>query len=698
MAIVENFKKLFINTVPTTQTTYTTAISEPARSTEKLKILPVTVGVHHSTPDLLDNHSIHSSFLSSQEDGISANDYIMTAETTTSEFIQESSISFDANLNDFYPDLPSNYKLVCTLGEGAFSTVYKAIDIDNNTTVAIKIIEKANLSAKQFHNIKNEIQIMKRLDHPNLLKLVDSIDTLDHCFLVLEHCDGGEIFNKIIEYTYFSEELSIHVFKQLLSAIEELHKLNIVHRDIKPENLLFKKIPYFPRSKETFKKSLRRSDDENKADEGEFKPNIGGGTIGSIRLADFGLAKQLVDDVNDVHLKTPCGTAGYTAPEVITCNTRHFLLKKSKNYYSKSVDIWSLGCFLYTILCGFPPFYDDDSNNLTIKILKGDFVFLRPWWDEISTDAKDLISRMLTINPDARITIDEIWRHPWLQSENKQSLPEPKEPTHYFETKSYEVYHVEENTMAATVLAGGAVACGQAMDSPRANAIRKVFDNPAMTEENLVAAHDVGDLSEISEEDADKEEEEEEGEEEEEDQGDSSSEENDDDDEEESPDPQDQQPQHVGYLRTPYPKAMNEMFDDDDAEEEDEVEEDDEVDEVSELGQKLTNIKTRARGRSSSSNKIKKHHESLFAPQYLEPDQYLSTTTTNSSIESSGFDMENHTRSSSIISGINGESITFNLNLNDSNLLSRRKSSKKNSDVSNGMGPASGLQQSCQCA
>lgn len=291
--------------------------------------------------------------------------------------------------DSIYPDLPSNYKLLNVLGEGAFSVVYKGFDSKTGKTVAIKVINKTDLNQKQLNNIKNEILIMKRLKHPNILKLIDAHNSVENCFLILEYCDGGEIFNKIIEYTYFSEDLSRHVFMQLLASIEYLHLKNIVHRDIKPENLLFEAIPMKPRSRDVFlNQFMRKSDDESKVDEGEFEEGVGGGTVGIIKLADFGLAKQLKIESMHKNLQTPCGTAGYTAPEVITChdanmNMNHRKYDSSdrlskKNYYSKSVDIWSLGCFMYTILSGFPPFYDDNPEVLTMKILKGEYVFLTP--------------------------------------------------------------------------------------------------------------------------------------------------------------------------------------------------------------------------------------------------------------------------------------------------------------------------------
>lgn len=403
--------------------------------------------------------------------------------------------------------LPIHYELGILLGEGAFSSVYKAKNTLTGSDVAIKVINKLNLSQKQLANISNEIHVMNTLSnagsHPNILRLLEAIDTEKNCFIVLELCDGGEIFNKIIEYTYFSELLLRHVFYQLLDAIRFMHENHIVHRDIKPENLLFETIPFMARSEQDAKKALRSSDDDTKQDEGCFVAGLGGGCIGRIKLADFGLAKQLKYDLLSTkrasNLKTPCGTAGYTAPEVIHCGVetkRKFKTSASKsNFYSKAVDIWSLGCFLFTVLCGFPPFYDDDHDVLTQKIIKADFVFLEPWWDEISSDAKDLIKKMLVVNPEDRITIDEIYAHPWMAN---ATAPESKE---YFPEQISQVSGstLSSNTGAGispsssiswtsndTVLRkpGTPNGLARALLSPGI-AIKQVFNNPAMSHVNL---------------------------------------------------------------------------------------------------------------------------------------------------------------------------------------------------------------------
>lgn len=168
------------------------------------------------------------------------------------------------------------------------------------------------------------------------------------------------------------------------------------YSDIKPENILFSPIPVIP-SKHPRPK---QPGDEDKVDEGEFIKGIGAGGIGQIKIADFGLSKIVWDN----QTMTPCGTVGYTAPEIV-----------KDERYSKSVDMWALGCVLYTLLCGFPPFYDESIEVLTEKVAKGQYTFLSPWWDDISSSAKDLITHLLTVDPEKRYTITQFLAHPWIK-------------------------------------------------------------------------------------------------------------------------------------------------------------------------------------------------------------------------------------------------------------------------------------------
>lgn len=309
-----------------------------------------------------------------------------------------------------YPGLPDRYVLIEKLGEGTFSIVYRAIDRSSNLPVALKVVRKHDASgnenqdarmcdqvrATERSNILQEVQIMRRLHHPSIVQLLDFCESEDYCYLVMEMLDGGELFDQIVKLTYMSEPLSRHIICQVADGIRYMHKeCGIVHRDIKPENLLFEKIDLVP-SKEV----VVRPYDEDKEDEGEFTPGKGGGGIGRVKIADFGLSKIVWEQST----KTPCGTVGYAAPEIVRYE-----------HYSQSVDMWALGCVLYTLLCGFPPFYDESIKTLSEKVSRGQYSFMSPWWDHISDDAKDLVAKLLCVDVEQRMTIDEFFKHPWIR-------------------------------------------------------------------------------------------------------------------------------------------------------------------------------------------------------------------------------------------------------------------------------------------
>ncbi|KAF9175515.1 hypothetical protein BGX21_001424 [Mortierella sp. AD011] len=294
-----------------------------------------------------------------------------------------------------YPGL-EQFVLIEKMGDGAFSSVYKAHDTKANRTVAIKVVRKYDMSAHQRANILKEVQIMRQLKHRGVVELYDFSESDEHYFLVLELATGGELFHRIVKLTYFSEDLARHVIVQVAEAIRYLHEeRGVVHRDIKPENILFEPIPIIPSP------PGYQPDEEDKEDEGIFQPGIGGGGIGRVKIADFGLSKIVWDE----QTMTPCGTVGYTAPEIV-----------KDERYSKSVDMWALGCVLYTLLVGFPPFYDESIQALTEKVARGQFTFLSPWWDEISFEVKDLISHLLCVDPNERYTIDQFLDHPWIRA------------------------------------------------------------------------------------------------------------------------------------------------------------------------------------------------------------------------------------------------------------------------------------------
>ncbi|KAL1652077.1 MAPK-activated protein kinase Srk1 [Diplodia intermedia] len=319
-----------------------------------------------------------------------------------------------------YPGL-ERWILLEKMGDGAFSNVYRAKDSQGQyPESAIKVVRKFEMNSSQgdkhLHpdfkkapktveraNILKEVQIMRQLDHPNIVKLIDFSESRQYYYIILELCPGGELFHQIVRLTYFSENLSRHVIIQVAKALEYLHEeAGVVHRDIKPENLLFYPAPFIP----TTNPKPKSTDEEDKVDEGEFIKGHGAGGIGTIKIADFGLSKVIWDS----QTMTPCGTVGYTAPEIV-----------KDERYSKSVDMWALGCVLYTLLCGFPPFYDESIQTLTEKVARGQYTFLSPWWDEISKPAQDLVSHLLTVDPEKRYDIKQFLNHPWIRESEEET-------------------------------------------------------------------------------------------------------------------------------------------------------------------------------------------------------------------------------------------------------------------------------------
>ncbi|CAO3590411.1 unnamed protein product, partial [Absidia cylindrospora] len=220
------------------------------------------------------------------------------------------------------------YQLLEKIGDGAFSIVYEAIDTQTNEQVAVKVVDQRKLKRDQKAGILKEIRIMQTIKHPSIVRMLAYHETATHFFLILELCKGGELFNQIVNLTYFSEDLARHCIRQVAEGLRYLHEdCGVVHRDIKPENLLYDPIPLMERTQPA--PSLPDFDDETKMDEGEFVEGVGGGGIGKVKIADFGLSKIVWNNST----MTPCGTIGYTAPEIV-----------KDQRYSKSVDMWALGC------------------------------------------------------------------------------------------------------------------------------------------------------------------------------------------------------------------------------------------------------------------------------------------------------------------------------------------------------------------
>ncbi|KAJ2475712.1 MAPK-activated protein kinase Srk1, partial [Coemansia sp. RSA 2320] len=288
------------------------------------------------------------------------------------------------------------YTVVSRIGEGAFSKVYRARQDATGEEVAIKAICKSGLTPVQTANIHKEVAIMESLRHPRIIKLIGFCESRDFYYLVMEYAEGGELFDRVLQLTYLSERLARHVIIQVAEAVQYLHANGIVQRDLKLENVVFEPIPVVSTGA---KEKQRQGDTSEKQEEGIFVPGVGGGGIGRVKLIDFGLSKVVWNQ--STH--TPCGTAGYAAPEVVR-----------DELYTKAVDMWGLGCMLYAMICGFPPFYDEDVKVLTRKVALGQYEFLSPWWDDVNPQIKHLVSMLLELNPARRYTIQDFMRHPWI--------------------------------------------------------------------------------------------------------------------------------------------------------------------------------------------------------------------------------------------------------------------------------------------
>ncbi|KAF2098515.1 Pkinase-domain-containing protein [Rhizodiscina lignyota] len=274
------------------------------------------------------------------------------------------------------------YSIQEQLGKGHFASVYLCIEKCTGMRYAVKKFEKrsGDKARSQVDGLQQEIAVLMGVSHPSLLCLKDTFDEDDGVYLVLELAPEGELFNWIVMKQKLTEEETRRVFVQLFQAVKYLHERNIVHRDIKPENILL------------------------------VDKNL------TVKLADFGLAKIIGEES---FTTTLCGTPSYVAPEILkTSNHRR---------YTRAVDVWSLGVVLYICLCGFPPFSDElytaeNPYTLAQQILAGRFDYPSPYWDSVGDPALDLIDRMLTVDVDERITIDECLMHPWLTNSDPSSL------------------------------------------------------------------------------------------------------------------------------------------------------------------------------------------------------------------------------------------------------------------------------------
>ena len=275
------------------------------------------------------------------------------------------------------------------LGTGAYGVVSGCVHKETKQERAVKKVPRKKI--KNMERFKQEIAILQELDHPNVLKLFEYFEDEKNVYLVTEICRGGELFDRIIENEYFSEKMSAKIFKQILFSLNYCHNQGIAHRDLKPENFLFE-------TKET---------------------------DSDLKIIDFGLSKIIRNQAGDSYadgksriknldrMNTRAGTPNYISPEVLAGN------------YGVECDMWSAGCILYILLCGYPPFYGDDDREILEMVAKGKFDFDGEEWDEISKEAKDLIKKLIC-KPEKRLTAQEALEHKWFRKVLKGEEKERK--------------------------------------------------------------------------------------------------------------------------------------------------------------------------------------------------------------------------------------------------------------------------------
>uniref|UniRef100_A0A665VEK6 Serine/threonine-protein kinase DCLK2 n=1 Tax=Echeneis naucrates TaxID=173247 RepID=A0A665VEK6_ECHNA len=279
----------------------------------------------------------------------------------------------------FPAPIAERYKVGRTLGDGNFAVVRECVEKSSGREYALKIISKDKCRGKE-HMIQSEVSILRRVKHPNIVLLIEEMDTHSELYLVMELVKGGDLFDAITSSNKYTERDASCMLFNLASAIKYLHSHNIVHRDIKPENLL-----------------VYEHHDGSK----------------SLKLGDFGLAT-----IVNGPLFTVCGTPTYVAPEIV-----------AETGYGLKVDIWAAGVITYILLCGFPPFRGsgEDQEALFEQILRGQLDFPAPYWDNVSDTAKALITGMLQVEVDQRYAAVQVLDHPWVNddgaSEKEHQLP-----------------------------------------------------------------------------------------------------------------------------------------------------------------------------------------------------------------------------------------------------------------------------------
>lgn len=252
------------------------------------------------------------------------------------------------------------------LGRGISSTVRRCIEKETGIEYAAKIID-ISTEPDALGSTREEVRILRTVaGHPYIIHLHDVFESNTFIFLVFELCSNGELFDYLTSVVTLSEKKTRTIMRQLLEALQYVHSKNIVHRDLKPENILL---------------------DENN----------------EIKLTDFGFARELNDNE---YLTDLCGTPGYLAPEVLRAS-----MYNDAGGYRHAVDVWACGVIMYTLLVGCPPFWHRKQIIMLRNIMEGSYSFASPEWEDVSDEAKDLITRFLVVDPAERISVKGALSH-----------------------------------------------------------------------------------------------------------------------------------------------------------------------------------------------------------------------------------------------------------------------------------------------
>eukprot|EP01002_Notosolenus_urceolatus_P000484 NODE_1118_length_1571_cov_78.861367_g921_i0.p1 GENE.NODE_1118_length_1571_cov_78.861367_g921_i0~~NODE_1118_length_1571_cov_78.861367_g921_i0.p1 ORF type:complete len:464 (-),score=115.94 NODE_1118_length_1571_cov_78.861367_g921_i0:104-1495(-) len=279
------------------------------------------------------------------------------------------------------------------LGSGSYAEVFLCKEKSTGQEFAMKMLDKKKAGAKGMKAAFAEVDILRSLNHPNVIGLRDAFETEKDLVMVLELVRGGELFDKIVALKHYSEDTAAQLARNLTQCIKYLNDQGVAHRDIKPENLMLR----------------------NKHVEGE---RLTEGLLTDIKLVDFGFAVRFDQRPFD----ECCGTPNFIAPEILQFG----IFKTIPTGYTERCDMWSIGVLVYILLCGYPPFHDKSRTGMFKKIVAGKFWFHKGTvWEKISEEAKDFVQRLIRVEPGTRMTADEALQHPWLLSaRNDEPLPE----------------------------------------------------------------------------------------------------------------------------------------------------------------------------------------------------------------------------------------------------------------------------------